>query len=276
MNRLKPEKRKAVIVSLVEGNSINATVRMTGVSKPTILKLLADLGAACAKYHDENVMGLRPRLVQCDEVWSFCYCKQKNVKNAKAPVEGAGDVWTWTALDPESKLIISYHVGLRTREDAHTFMDDLSGRVINIGQISTDGFAAYPEAVREAFGSYQDYAQVVKQYAESKKYPDQKYSPSVCTGCKKNSVSGYPDPADASTSHVERHNLTIRMQNRRFTRLTNGHSKKIENHVHSLALFFMYYNYCRKHQSLKGETPAMTAALTDHVWTVEELIDLLR
>lgn len=275
MNRLKIEKRKAVVMSLVEGNSINATVRMTGVSKPTILKLLADLGAACSKYHDENVRGLKPDSVQCDEVWSFVYCKAKNLPKAKTPVLGAGDAWTWTALDRDSKMIISYHVGMRTGDDARIFMDDLSGRVINIGQITTDGFNGYPNAVREAFGEYQDYIQVIKMYSEPKGYPERKYSPSVCTGCKKDAVSGSPDPAKASTSHVERHNLTIRMQNRRFTRLTNGHSKKIDNHFYALALFFMYYNYCRKHQTLKGDTPAMAAALSDRVWTVEELIGLL-
>ncbi|MCB9858201.1 MAG: IS1 family transposase [Phycisphaerales bacterium] len=275
MNRLKLEKRKAVVMSLVEGNSINATVRMTGVSKPTILKLLADLGAACATYHDQNVRGLKPDSVQCDEVWSFVYCKQKRVSSAKTPVEGAGDAWTWTALDSDSKLIISYHVGLRTRDDAHRFMDDLSGRVINVGQITTDGFMGYPSAVREAFGAHQDYAQVIKQYAELNDSPERKYSPAVCAGCKIDAVSGSPDPARASTSHVERHNLTIRMQNRRFTRLTNAHSKKIDNHFYALAMFFMYYNYCRKHQTLNGDTPAMAAALADHVWTVEELIGLL-
>lgn len=275
MNKLKTNKRKAVIAALVEGNSINSTVRMTGVAKTTILRLLADLGAACAKYHDEHVRGLSPRLVQCDEVWSFVYCKERQVKTAKRPASGAGSAWTWTALDPEGKLIISYHVGLRTQIDAFTFMDDLSGRVFNIGQITTDGFAAYPEAIRETFGSDQDYAQAIKDYRESKKYPEQKYSPSTCTGCRKNSVSGFPDPDHISTSHVERHNLTIRMQNRRFTRLTNAHSKKIDNHFYALAMFFMYYNFCRKHQALKGDTPAMTAALTDHVWTIEELLGLL-
>ena len=275
MNRLGTEKRKAVVMSLVEGNSINSTVRMTGVSKVTILKLLADLGAACYAYHNDHVRGLRPQFVQCDEVWSFVYCKQKTLKAAVSPVPGAGSVWTWTALDSESKLIISYHVGMRTQTDAFAFMDDLSGRVISIEQLTTDGFAAYPEAVRDAFGPNLNYAQIIKQYRESKDYPERTYSPSTCVGCKKDSVQGYPDPAFISTSHVERHNLTIRMQNRRFTRLTNGHSKKIENHHYSLALFFMYYNYCRKHQTLKGDTPAMAAALADHVWTVEELIGLL-
>ncbi|MBN2563936.1 MAG: IS1 family transposase [Phycisphaerae bacterium] len=275
MNGLKTAKRKAVVMSLVEGNSINSTVRMTGVSKPTILKLLADLGAACAKYHDEHVRGLSPRLVQCDEVWSFVYCKDKQVKTAKSPAAGAGDAWTWTALDPESKLIITYHVGLRTSADAFTFMDDLSGRVFNIGQITTDGFAAYPEAVRETFGGDQDYAQVIKDYRESKKYPEQKYSPSTCTGCRKHNVSGFPDPADASTSHVEQHNLAIRMQNRRITRLTNAHRKKIDNHFYALAMFFMYYNYCRRHQTLKGDTPATAAGLADHAWSIEELLGLL-
>jgi len=275
MNQLKTEKRAAVVTALVEGMSINATVRMTGVSKPTILRLLSDLGSACAKFHDETVRGLKARSVQCDEVWSFVYCKQKNVAGAKAAVEGAGDAWTWTAIDRDSKLIISYHVGLRTGEDAFTFMDDLAGRLIDLGQLSTDGFGAYPEAVRQAFGPTQNYAQIIKQYRESKQYPDQKYSPSTCTGCLKNSVSGFPDPADASTSHIERHNLTVRMQNRRFTRLTNGHSKKIDNHIHALSLFLVYYNFCRKHSSLNGKTPAQVAGLTDRATTMDQLIGLL-
>jgi len=275
MNQLKTDKRKAVIGAFVEGMGINPTVRMTGVSKPTILKLIRDLGCACAKYHDATIRALKPNAVECDEIWSFCYAKQKNVPEEKKGVFGFGDVWTWTAIDPESKLIITYHVGLRSGTDAFAFMDDLSGRVINIGTLTTDGYGAYPEAVRETFGDAANYAQLIKVY-EADRSAEARYSPSICVGCEHKHISGFPNPDHISTSIVERSNLTMRMQMRRFTRLTNGHSKKIENHGHAVALFFMYYNFCRKHQSLNGRTPAQAAGLSDHVWTLEEMIALLR
>lgn len=274
MNQLKTDRRKAVIAALVEGNSINSTVRMTGVAKTTILRLLADLGCACSKFHADHVRGLKPNSVQCDEVWSFCYCKAKQLPTAKAAPEGAGDVWTWTAIDPETKLVITYHVGLRGSLDALAFMDDLSGRVTNVGTLTTDGHGAYPEAIRQTFGDFANYAQLIKIYRAER--PDHaRYSPAACIGAKKQWMSGLPNMEDVSTSIVERSNLTIRMSMRRFTRLTNGHSKKIENHGHSFALFTMHYNYCRKHTSLPGRTPAMAAGLADHVWTLDELLALL-
>lgn len=275
MNKLSIDKRKAVVAALVEGTSINATVRMTGVSKPTILKLIHDLGYACAKHHDKAVRGLKPQHVQCDEIWSFVYCKQKQVKKAKAAPAVAGDAWTWTALDSDSKLMITYYLGLRTPNDAAAFMLDLAGRITNITQLTTDGLSSYPNAVREAFGQEVNYAQLIKIY-ESDRSGQARYSPAECIGTKIEYVEGGPDPAHVSTSHVERSNLTIRMSMRRFTRLTNGHSKKIENHGHAVAMFLAYYNFCRVHQSLgKGVTPAMEAGLEDHAWTIEELLKLL-
>lgn len=269
------DKRKAVVAALVEGVSINSTVRMTRVSKPTILNLIKDLGRACAAYHDKHVRGLKPKSVQCDEIWSFVYCKQKRVAGAKTAPLGAGDVWTWTALDSDTKLMTSYLVGLRTPGDAAAFMLDLAGRITNLTQLTTDGLAVYPDAVREAFCQYINYAQLIKIYKADR--PDRaRYSPAECIGCRMEYVEGGPDPAHVSTSHVERSNLTIRMQMRRFTRLTNGHSKKLENHGHAVALFFQFYNYCRPHQSLgKATTPAVAAGLADHVWTIEELLGLL-
>ena len=273
MNKLRTNKRKAVIAALVEGNSINSTVRMTGVAKTTILRLLSDLGCACSKYHNDHVHGLRPKAVQCDEIWSFCHCKQKNVKAAKAAPNGAGDAWTWTAIDPATKLVITYYVGLRGPNDALAFMDDLSGRVIDIGTLTTDGYAAYPEAVRQTFGSEANYAQLIKVYRAER--PDHaRYSPAACIGAQHRHVSGFPDPDAISTSIIERSNLTIRMSMRRFTRLTNGHSKKIENHGHAFALFVMHYNFCRKHMTL-GTSPAVQAGLADHVWTLDELNGLI-
>ncbi|GMU21517.1 MAG: hypothetical protein AMXMBFR13_16100 [Phycisphaerae bacterium] len=274
MNKLSTAKRVQVVAALVEGVSINATVRMTGVSKPTILKLLKDLGCACAAYHNDHVRGLKPTSVQCDEVWAFCYSKQKNVPADLRGQFGFGDVWTWTALDRESKLIISYHLGLRTPADAGEFMMDLAGRINNITQITTDGLGSYPEAIREAFGEFVDYAQIIKVF-KAERPEHARYSPASCIGCDKKWIQGEINSDLVSTSHVERSNLTIRMQMRRFTRLTNGHSKKVENHGHALALFFAFYNFCRKHTSLDGQTPAMVAGIADHVWTLEELIGLL-
>lgn len=275
MNRLKTDKRKAVVAALVEGMSINSTVRITSVSKPTILKLIRDLGCACAAYHDEHVRKLQPQRVECDEIWSFVHCKQKRVSAAKAAPPGAGDCWTWTAIDPVTKLMISYLVGLCTPGDASAFMLDLAGRISNLTQLTSDGLGTYPDAVYNAFGTHVDFAQLIKVYRADR--PDHaRYSPAECIGCKKRHVIGAPDPKHISTSIVERSNLTVRMQMRRFTRLTNGHSKKIENHGHAVAMFFQFYNYCRPHQSLgRKTTPAMAAGLADRVWTLEELIGLL-
>jgi IS1 family transposase len=274
MNRLTVDKRRAVVAALVEGASINATVRMTGVSKPTILKLIRDLGAACAAHHHATVRGLKPARIQCDEIWAFVHCKQKRVATAKAAPIGAGDVWTWTAIDPDSKMILTYHVGLRTESDAAAFMLDLADRITNIAQLTTDGYGCYPPAVREAFGQYVNYAQLVKIYRSER--PDHaRYSPADCVGCRIEYVEGAPDPEHVSTSIVERSNLTVRMSMRRFTRLTNGHSKKIENHGHAVAMFFSYYNFCRPHSSLAGQTPAQACGLDKRRWSLDDLIGLL-
>lgn len=265
-----------VIRALVEGNSINSTVRMTGVSKPTILKLLRDLGSACAMHHAETVRGLKPNFIQNDEIWAFNYCNAKHVETAKAAPPDAGDIGTWTALDSETKLMVSYHVGQRTYEDARAFMLDLAGRITNRTQITTDGFAAYLPAVEEAFGTFVDFGQLIKMFGSDggERTPERKYSPGQCNGQKKVRQLGMPDRSKISTSHVERANLSIRMANRRFTRLTNAHSKKAENHFYAIAVFFDYYNFCRVHSTIKT-TPAMAAGLTDHVWGLEELIGLL-
>ncbi len=273
MNRLGPEKRIAALSALVEGCSIRSTVRMTGVAKNTVVKLLADIGRVCQDYHDRVVRGLTCKRLQCEEIWAFCYAKAKNVPAEHQGEYGYGDVWTWTALDSGTKLIATYYVGLRTPGDAREFMLDLAGRIVNLAQLTTDGLGAYPDAVYEAFGTAVDYGQLVKSYS-AECLGAARYSPPKCTGAKKRHVIGCPNPDHISTSHVERQNLTMRMSMRRFTRLTNAFSKKVENLEHAVALHFMHYNFCRKHQTLKT-TPAMAAELTDHVWSIEELVDLL-
>jgi len=270
MNRLRTSKRKAVVAALVEGVGINATSRLTDVSKPTILKLLRDLGTACADFHDQTVRGLRPERIQTDEIWSFNYCKQKNVPRATAAPSWAGDVWTWTALDPDIKLIVGYRVGLRTQEDANEFMLDLAGRILSRVQLTSDGHSTYLGAVENAFGLADvDYAQLVKMFGPETagQGAERKYSPGKCNGTKKVAQIGLPAREHVSTSYVERHNLTIRMQMRRFTRLTNGHSKKIENHACAVALFFAYHNFCRVHATIET-SPAVAAGLVDHVWSL--------
>jgi len=273
MNTLSKEKRIAVVRALVEGCSIRSTVRMTGVAKNTVVKLLCDLGAACAEFHDRTVRGTTPEHVQCDEIWSFCHPKEKNLPAEFKGRLGHGNVWTWTALEADSKLILSWRVGQRMAEDAYEFMSDLAGRVTNIAQLTTDGFGAYPAAVREAFGDEVNYAQLVKLYGSVVAGP-RRYSPPTCIGSRKEYLTGGPDPAHVSTSHVERQNLTMRMGMRRFTRLTNAFSKKIENLSAADALHFMHYNFCRTHQTL-GTTPAQAAGLADHAWSVAELVGLL-
>jgi len=276
MNRLTMDKRKAVVAALVEGSSINSTVRMTGVSKPTILKLLRDLGYACANYHDEHVRGLKSERLQTDEIWSFVHCKQKHVAGAKAAPPKAGDVWTWTAID-ENKLVVSYHVGGRGQQDGNAFMLDLADRIVSRPQLTSDAHSAYLSAVENAFGLADvDYAQLQKVFGPESagKGSERKYSPGKINGTKKTALIGMPDPDHISTSYIERHNLTIRMSMRRFTRLTNAHSKKVENHFYSIALFFMFYNYCRVHSTI-NTSPAMKSGLADHVWSIEELIGLL-
>ena len=271
MNKLPVEKRAQILSMLVEGSSMRSVSRVTGVSINTVTKLLVDAGTVCAKFHDEAVRNVKSKRIQCDEIWSFCYAKAKNVKNAVAAPEEAGDVWTWTALDSDSKLIVSYLVGGRDSGYALEFMDDVAKRLANRVQLTTDGHKAYLEAVEDAFGVDVDYAQLIKLYGEAPKSEQRRYSPAHCTGSFKKHVTGNPDYAHVSTSHVERQNLTMRMSMRRFTRLTNAFSKKLENHVHMLSLYFVHYNFCRIHKSLKV-TPAMEAGLAstfyDMAWIV--------
>jgi IS1 family transposase len=273
MNRLGIDKRIAVIAALVEGTSINAACRMTGVAKHTVLKLLKDLGCAAASYHDSHVRNLRVRRLQCDEIWAFVGAKMKNTSAEKIE-QGWGDVWTWTAIDADTKLIVSYTLGQRGADTANAFMQDVASRVTNRFQLTTDGHRVYADAVEDAFGADIDYAMLVKIYGASNDSPESRYSPATCIGCRTGVLAGDPDPKHISTSFVERQNLSMRMGMRRFTRLTNGFSKKLENHGHAVALYFMHYNFCRVHKTLRV-TPAMEAGLTDHVWELEELCGLL-
>lgn len=247
--------------------------RVAGVSINTVSKLLIDAGQACAAYHNEQVRDVDAARVQCDEIWSFCYAKQKNVSRAKAAPRGSGDVWTWTAIDADSKLIISYLVGGRGSEYAMEFMNDVASRLANRVQLTTDGHKAYLEAVEGAFGADVDYAQLVKIYGTDDRL-EGKYSPGVCTGAIKRRVEGNPDIRSINTSHVERQNLTMRMSMRRFTRLTNAFSKKLDNHIHMLSLYFVYYNFCRIHKTLEV-TPAMQAGLTGQLYDVEWMVSLI-
>ena len=262
-----------MIGALIEGNSIRSTCRMTGVCKDAVLKLIRDMGAACASFHDSAVRGVKAQRVQCDEIWSFCYAKEKNVPVQKEGT-GAGSVWTWTAIDADSKLIISYLCGGRDAGWACRFMEDLASRVSTRIQITTDGHRAYAEAVEGAFGMDVDYAMLIKLYGSPSDSPDTRYSPATCIGIRTGILSGNPDRDHISTSYVERQNLNLRMGVRRFTRLTNAFSKKFENHCHMVAIYHAYYNFCRVHQTLRV-TPAMEAGLANHVWTVEELVTLL-
>jgi IS1 family transposase len=273
MNCLSLERRAAAVNALVEGTSINATCRMTGVAKHTVLKLLKDMGCACAAYHNANVRNLRVRRIQADEIWAFVYGKDKNLTLEQVQA-GAGSVWTWTAIDADTKLIISYTLGDRGAETAKVFMQDVASRISNRIQLTTDGHRMYAEAVEDAFGADIDYAMLVKIYGASTENPESRYSPATCIGCRTGVLAGNPDPDHISTSFVERSNLSMRMGMRRFTRLTNAFSKKLENHGHMVALYFMHYNFCRVHKTLRV-TPAMEAGITDHVWSCEELIALL-
>jgi len=275
MKILKREQRVKILSGLVEGVGINATCRMTGVAKNTVLKLLRDIGPVCASHHDKTVRNLSTKRVECDEVWSFCYSKQKNVPKEKRGKFGYGDVWTWTALDSNSKLIISYLVGLRDAGYAFEFMSDVASRLSNRVQLTTDGHRPYLEAVEDAFGSEIDYGMLTKIYG-AERAGEARYSPAKCIGARRAEITGNPDPKYISTSYIERSNLTLRLMNRRFTRLTLGFSKKIGNHVHAIALYAFHYNFnfCKIHRTLRV-TPAMEAGLTDHVWELEELVALL-
>lgn len=276
MNKLNKAKRVQIVSGLVEGLGINAVARITGVSNHTVLKLLEDLGTACAKYQDKTLRNLPCKRLQCDEVWSFCYAKEKNVPQELKGQFGFGDVWTFTAICADTKLIPSWLVGKRDGGYAFEFMTDLAGRLANKVQLTTDGHKMYLDAVEDTFGCEIDYGMLVKAYSNPRGEGNEKrYSPGECCGTIKTKIMGNPDMDHVSTSYVERHNLTICMGQRRFTRLTNAHSKKIQNHIHSLALFIMYYNFVRIHQTLRC-SPAMEAKVTDHLWSLEELVGLIR
>ena len=272
MNRLPIEKRAAILGMLVEGNSLRATSRLADVSINTVTKLLVDLGEACVEYHHKNIRNVRVRRLQCDEIWSFVGAKAKNVRPERRGA-GWGDIWTWVAIDADSKLCVSYLMGGRDGWWAREFMNDCAKRIVGHVQITTDGHRVYLDAVEDAFGMDVDYAQLQKIYGAVEEN-DTRYSPAVCIGCDMKVVSGRPDPQHVSTSFVERQNLSMRMGMRRFTRLTNGFSKKGENRAAMVAIHFMYYNFARIHKTLRV-SPAMAAGLADHLWNLEELAGLL-
>jgi IS1 family transposase len=273
MNKLPLETRVQILSMLVEGSSLRSISRVTGTSINTVTKLLIDAGTECATFHDEKVLKVAAKRVQCDEIWSFCYAKDKNVKGAKAAPDGAGNVWTWTALDSDSKMMLTWWVGDRTRDTGYLFLRDLESRLANRIQLTSDGHGAYLEAMDAAFGGDVDFAQLVKIYRETHHAPG-RYSPAECVGANKKVITGNPDIEHVSTSHAERQNLTMRMSMRRFTRLTNAFSKKFENHCHSLALYFCWYNWMRKHKTV-GTTPAIAAGLTKDVMTMADLVQLI-
>jgi IS1 family transposase len=273
MNRLPIQKKVQIINLLVEGSSLRAASRIADCSINTVTKLLVDVGQACERFHDEKVRGIKAARIQADEIWSFVYSKQKNVPHGME--NEAGDVWTWTALDSDSKLIVSWFVGDRTAVSANTFMQDVASRLSNRVQLTTDGHNAYLSAVDNAFENDIDFAQLVKIYgaSEGESQNERKYSPAECTGAKKTVITGNPDPTFISTSHVERQNLTMRMHMRRFTRLTNAFSKKIENHCYAIALHFVYYNFVKIHKTLRVP-PAMEAGLIKRLMSIEDIIRL--
>lgn len=273
MNKLSPDKRVTILTLLCEGSSLRAISRITGVSLDTATKLLIDAGKTCQAFHDETVQNVHAKRVQCDEIWSFTYAKQKNVATAKAAPEHAGDTWTWTALDADNKLIVSWLVGGRDADYAAGFMEDVASRLANRVQLTTDGHKPYLEAVEGAFGAGVDYAQLVKLYGNAPG-PAGRYSPAECTGAIKTRIEGRPDPKHVSTSYVERQNLTMRMHMRRFTRLTNGFSKKIENHGYAVALHCTFCNFVRIHKTL-CVTPAMAAGLTGRLWEMRDIVALI-
>jgi IS1 family transposase len=274
MNKLPLQTRVQILSMLCEGSSMRSTSRITGASINTVSKLLEDAGEVCAAFHDEQVRSVKAKRVQVDEIWSFVYAKDKNVAGAKAAPDGAGDAWTWTALEADTKLIISFFVGGRDGDCAKWFMDDVAARLATRVQLTSDGHKAYLDAVEGAFGADVDYAQLVKLYGASPESAKGRYSPAECAGIKKNRIEGKPDPKHISTSYVERQNLTMRMSMRRFTRLTNGFSKKLENHVHALALYFVHYNWMRIHKTLRV-SPAIAAGLTDRLWSWEDIIAIM-
>ncbi|MCE5324652.1 DDE-type integrase/transposase/recombinase [bacterium] len=278
MNKLNSERQAQIVKALCEGNSIRSTARMTGSAINTVVKLLTELGAACAEYHNNTMWKLPCKRIQCDEIWSFCYSKQKNVPEEHQGEFGYGDVWTWTAIDADTKLIPAWFVGLRNAECASAFLNDLAERLTTKHiQLTTDGHKVYLDAVESAFAGNVDYAMLVKLYGNERQ-SEARYSPAECTGTEIKVIQGNPKIDHISTSYVERQNLTMRMSMRRFTRLTNAFSKKIENHEAAIALYFMHYNFARPHKSLANpypRTPAMAVGIADHVWTVEEIVGLL-
>lgn len=274
MNKLDSKARAQILHLLCEGQSIRSITRVTGASKNTVIKLLVDAGKACMAFHDANVQDVKAKRIQVDEIWSFTYAKQKNVAAAKTAPDGAGDTWTWTAIDADSKLIVSYFVGGRDSDCAILFMDDLRSRLANRVQLTSDGHKAYLEAVEGAFGGDIDYAMLVKMYGPSTESAKGRYSPAECTGAKKTRIEGAPDMAHVSTSFAERHNKTMRMHMRRFTRLTDGFSKKVENHAYAVALHMMYYNFVRLHTTLRT-TPAMAAGISSRLWEIGDIVKLV-
>lgn len=274
INRMPQAKRAQILGFLVEGMSLRAASRLADCSINTVTKLLVDVGVACAEFQDKTLRNLPCQRVQCDEIWSFVGAKQKHVPTERQGEFGIGDVWTWTAIDADTKLIASWMVGTRGAEPAQLFIRDLASRLANRIQLTTDGHRMYVEAVERAFAGDIDYAMLVKHYGEGPQGPDRKYSSVEFVAAEKRRITGRPDPAHVSTSYVERQNLTMRMSCRRFTRLTNAFSKKVENHAHAVALHFMYYNFGRIHKTLRV-TPAMEAGVSDHVWSLEEIAALV-
>ncbi len=277
MNKLSKEEQIRVVACLVEGNSLRATVRMTGVHRTTVQKLLVALGAACSAYQDKTMVSLPCKRIQCDEIWAFVGAKEKNA-NTEQKADGWGDAWTWVAMCPDTKLVPTWLVGPRDAATAYHFMHDLAPRLARRVQLTTDGLKAYLQATEDAFGSEIDFAQLIKIYGTTvgPNVPAEvRYSPAQCMGARKTVITGKPDVKHVSTSQIERQNLTMRMSMRRFTRLTNAFSKKLENHEAAIALHFMHYNFVRIHQTLRV-TPAMEAGISAHVWTLEEIVDLLQ
>ena len=276
MNKLTNEKRAQILSVLCEGMGVNAACRITGASKNTVLKLLADAGEACATYQDEKMRNLTCKRVECDEIWSFVGMKQKNVPEEHKGEFGFGDVYTWTAIDADTKLIPCWYVGTRSAESAYDFIHDLASRLSSRIQLTTDGHRAYVDAVEDAFGADIDFAQLIKMYGTlgQSKDDQRRYSPAECTGIEKRTITGNPSIKHVSTSYVERQNLTMRMHMRRFTRLTNGFSKKLENHMHAISLYFMFYNFCKIHKTLRV-TPGMEAKLSAHVWSIADIVALI-
>jgi IS1 family transposase len=276
MNRLSRSERAAIIRALVEGNSLRSVSRLTGHSINTVSKLLVELGAACSLYQYDTLRNLPATRIECDEIWAFCYARPRNVPPEHEGEWGYGDVWTWVALDPDTKLVCTWLVGKRDASDANLFIADLAGRLANRIQITTDGHKPYIDAIERAFGRDVDYAMLIKEYGVDPEAT--RPAPVVVLSEQKVVIQGQPDPRKISTSYVERQNLTMRMGMRRFTRLTNGFSKKVENHGAAIAIHFMYMNFGRPHKSLANpypRTPAMAAGLADHIWTCEEIAALL-